>query len=102
MQKQWEITIDGAEYVVVYQGSKFSGEFKVLVNGIYNEYMPTPVKKVGLFAKLTVGGKDALLKVSFNGKDAYLAVDGVYVDDNTPVADEAATVSAPLGRNESL
>lgn len=102
MQKRWEINLDGVEHVVVYQGNKFSGEFKVLIDGVYNEYVPSMIRKVGLFAKLTVGEKEALLKVDLNGKSAYLAIDGVYVDDNTPVTDEAASIGRPLGQSELL
>lgn len=95
MQKQWEINLDGVEHVIVYQGNKFSGQFKVLVDGEYNEYMPSLVKKVGLFAKLNVDGKEVLLKVSLDGKNTYLVVDGVYIEDNSPK-------SKPVGQNELL
>jgi len=80
MQKQWVLSLDGTEYVIQYQGSKLSGTIKMLINGEYSEYTPTLVRKVGMFAKLDIADKDVVIKISLNGKEANLIVDGLDIN----------------------
>lgn len=80
MTKQWNITLDGIEHTVIYQGMDSSGNLNVGIDNLYSKYTPSIVKHVGLFAELNVGGKEIVLKVSEDGENVELLIDNISVD----------------------
>jgi len=83
-KKTWNISLDGTDYSVQYQGQKPSGTVKMLINGEISEYTPTLVKSVGTFAKLDIADKDVVLKISLSGKEVSLLVNGRNIDNQEP------------------
>jgi len=104
MKKTWNISLDGKQYNIQYQGQKLSGVAKVLINGEYFEYSPTLVKKVGMFVKLDISDKDVVLKMSLNGKEINLIVDGQNFDIQEPVqhSSDSGLQSGKENRNTLL
>ena len=79
--KQWNITVDGVQYTVVFTHNSWSGRNKLTVNGEEVPLKKTPFQAfVGSDQPVNIGGSECRLVVI--GSQADLAVNGTYIDSN--------------------
>ena len=103
MQKNWTFTCDGIEHTVFYHGQKLTGTVKLTVDGVYNEYTPLFIRKIGSVVKLGMIGPNVYIHIGLTGKDVNLAVDGAYVGNPfSPIDINAAAPSVSMNGNADL
>ena len=87
-QMQWIILDDDSmEHTIAYKSMKFFGNVKLNIDGVAREFEPSVIKKIGWVVSFEIGGNELLLKIPFVGKGIDLAVDGVFLNDNSSASE---------------
>lgn len=95
--KSWNVTVNGKQYEVVFNGRSLSGKGKFLVNNEKVACDPVIVRKVAQFYLLEVDGEELLVKCNGRGQAEDIIQNGRYLESGQPWEDEVSSELGPQG-----